>query len=36
LRCWPPGGEYQEFEKEQKLQSVNAKTCNFSKSCGDF
>ncbi len=26
LRCWPPGGEYQEFEKEQKLQSVNAKT----------
>jgi hypothetical protein len=26
LRCWPSGGEYQEFEKEQKLQSVNAKT----------
>ena len=26
LRCWPPGGEYQEFEKEQKLQNVNAKT----------
>jgi hypothetical protein len=26
LRCWPPRGEYQEFEKEQKLQSVNAKT----------
>jgi hypothetical protein len=26
LRCWPPGDECQEFEKEQKLQNVNAKT----------
>jgi IS4 transposase len=26
LRCWPPGGEYQEHEKKQKLQSINAKT----------
>ena len=26
LRCWPRGAKLQQYEKEQKLQSVNAKT----------
>ena len=26
LRCWPAGAEHQDFDKEQGLQSVNAKT----------
>jgi IS4 transposase len=26
LRCWPAGAEHQKYEKEQKLQNINAKT----------
>ena len=26
LCCWPPGAGYQKYEKEQKIQKVNAKT----------
>lgn len=26
LRCWPAGARHQKIEKEQKLQSINAKT----------